>query len=153
MDRTSIASSSTAYRSAASWPGLLGLSTAVVRWLFAPRPPRRARTKPLPAPVLQFGMHVDGRAVRGTRWGHGPLVYLTPDANGRPTHSASLVRSLLTAGYGVVALEGRAQVTGLDRVLAAVTDRHGPATAVVTPADPDAGRTIAGLLAGRRFHF
>lgn len=115
MDRTSIASPSTTYRAAASWPGLLGLRTAVVRWLFAQRPPRRSRDKPLPAPVLQFGMQVDGRAVRGTRWGHGPLVYLTPDATGRPApHRWS----------------GRC-----------------------TPADPEAGRRIAGLLAGRRVRF
>lgn len=153
MDRTSIASPPTAYRAAASWPGLLGLPSAVVRWLFAPRPPRQVRAKPLPAPVLRFGMHVDGRAVRGTRWGFGPLVYLTPDATGRPTDSASLVRSLLAAGYGVVALEGRTEGTALDRVLAAVTARHGSAAAVVTPTDPDAGRTIAGLLAGRRVRF
>jgi hypothetical protein len=153
MNRTSIASSSTAYRSAASWPGLLGLRRTVVRWLFAPRPPRRVPERPLPAPVLQFGMHVDGRAVRGTRWGHGPLVYLTPDATGRPTSSTALVRSLLSAGYGVVALEGRAEGGAPDRVLAAVTERHGAATAVVAPADPDAGATIAGLLAGRRVRF
>lgn len=51
--------------------------------------------------TLRFGLSA-------LRWGRGPAVLLLHGWEGRPTQFAHLVRALVRAGYGVVALDGPA---------------------------------------------
>ncbi|MEK1905859.1 MAG: alpha/beta fold hydrolase [Pseudomonas sp.] len=51
--------------------------------------------------TLRFGLSA-------LRWGQGPAVLLLHGWEGRPTQFAHLVRALVRAGYGVVALDGPA---------------------------------------------
>ncbi|MBC9250070.1 hydrolase [Pseudomonas alcaligenes] len=51
--------------------------------------------------TLRFGLSA-------LRWGQGPAVLLMHGWEGRPTQFASLIRALVRAGYGVVALDGPA---------------------------------------------
>jgi pimeloyl-ACP methyl ester carboxylesterase len=51
--------------------------------------------------TLRFGLSA-------LRWGRGPAVLLLHDWEGRPTQFAELIRALVRAGYGVVALDGPA---------------------------------------------
>lgn len=51
--------------------------------------------------TLRFGLSA-------LRWGSGPTVLLMHGWEGRPTQFASLIRGLVDAGYGVVALDGPA---------------------------------------------
>lgn len=124
-----------------------------LHWLIHPHRTRAPREQPPPPPLLRFGLMVDGQRVHGTRWGLGsiPMVYVLPGQNQRSAPAGDLVRTLLRAGYGVVALDAPSDAVGL--ALSTVQARHGRAAAVLTPSDPDASSTIAGLLAGRRVRF
>jgi pimeloyl-ACP methyl ester carboxylesterase len=51
--------------------------------------------------TLRFGLSA-------LRWGSGPTVLLMHGWSGRPTQFALLIRGLVNAGYGVVALDGPA---------------------------------------------
>ncbi|WP_394559037.1 alpha/beta fold hydrolase [Aquipseudomonas alcaligenes] len=51
--------------------------------------------------TLRFGLSA-------LRWGQGPAVLLLHGWEGRPTQFAELIRALVRAGYGVVALDGPA---------------------------------------------
>lgn len=51
--------------------------------------------------TLRFGLSA-------LRWGQGPAVLLMHGWEGRPTQFAELIRALVRAGYGVVALDGPA---------------------------------------------
>ena len=51
--------------------------------------------------TLRFGLSA-------LRWGQGPAVLLLHGWEGRPTQFAELIRALVQAGYGVVALDGPA---------------------------------------------
>jgi pimeloyl-ACP methyl ester carboxylesterase len=51
--------------------------------------------------TLRFGLSA-------LRWGRGPAVLLLHGWEGRPTQFADLIRALVRAGYGVVALDGPA---------------------------------------------
>ncbi|WP_137972518.1 alpha/beta fold hydrolase [Pseudomonas sp. F(2018)] len=51
--------------------------------------------------TLRFGLSA-------LRWGRGPAVLLLHGWEGRPTQFAELIRALVRAGYGVVALDGPA---------------------------------------------
>ncbi|MDG9922851.1 MULTISPECIES: alpha/beta fold hydrolase [unclassified Pseudomonas] len=51
--------------------------------------------------TLRFGLSA-------LRWGQGPAVLLLHGWEGRPTQFADLIRALVRAGYGVVALDGPA---------------------------------------------
>ncbi len=142
MNRTTAARSSAANRSA-FWRYVLSpLRHLAIRGL------QRSRTAP--PPLLEFGMTVSGRPVRGARWGFGPqpVVYLLSGRRGRSASSGALVRALLAADYGVVTLDAPADV--VDLALAPVGTRHGSPAAVIDLTDPDADQTVSRLLAGRR---
>lgn len=76
----------------------------------------RAFLTPRDLPPREWELPLLGEAERITlrfglsalRWGQGPAVLLMHGWEGRPTQFADLIRALVRAGYGVVALDGPA---------------------------------------------
>lgn len=52
-----------------------------------------------------FRIQVDGDAVQGWQWGHGPEVLFVHGWNGRAGHFAPFIEPLLAAGYSVTAFD------------------------------------------------
>jgi len=77
---------------------------------------RRAFLTPHDQPPRDWELPLLGQAERITlrfglsalRWGSGPTVLLLHGWEGRPTQFAVLIKALVEAGYGVVALDGPA---------------------------------------------
>ncbi|SDI05859.1 Esterase/lipase [Pseudomonas benzenivorans] len=77
---------------------------------------RREFMTPRELPPREWELPLLGQAERITlrfglsalRWGSGPAVLLMHGWEGRPTQFAELIKTLVRAGYGVVALEGPA---------------------------------------------
>jgi pimeloyl-ACP methyl ester carboxylesterase len=127
-------------------PGL-GARWAERRWFTLPR----ARPAASPARTgaagggTAFEVTVDGRRVRGRRWGSGPLVYLVHGWGGSARQLDPLVDPLVRAGFSVVSFDAPSHgasdpgaggprsgtIPEASRALLAVVARHGPAHGVV----------------------
>ncbi|MCO6059475.1 alpha/beta hydrolase [Pseudomonas sp. MOB-449] len=71
--------------------------------------PRNLPPRDWEMPLLSSAERVTLRfGLSALRWGSGPTVLLMHGWEGRPTQFASLIGSLVAAGYGVVALDGPA---------------------------------------------
>ncbi|MGH3362999.1 MAG: alpha/beta hydrolase [Nocardioides sp.] len=111
-------------------------------WFRIPAAPQREVDLP---PGSPFEVESQGRTVRGTVWGEGPVVYLVHGWGGRGTDLAPFVRPLLEHGRRVVTFDapshgvsdagalGRRRTHGVEvgRAFDAVAARFGPAEAVV----------------------
>ena len=111
------------------------------RWWFA------LPTSPigdLPPGSTPFEVESQGSAIRGHRWGSGPVVYLVHGWGGNETQLAKLVPPLVAAGFTVVthdapshgtsdpgAVAGQSHAVEMGHALDAVAAVHGPAHAVV----------------------
>jgi pimeloyl-ACP methyl ester carboxylesterase len=107
--------------------------------------PPRVRTSVDVAVGTPFATSADGRTVRGSVWGEGPLFYLVHGWAGDSRQLAPLVEPLVAAGHRVVAFDGpshgrsdpggsgpgRSHAVEFANALAAVAAVHGPARAVV----------------------
>ena len=107
-------------------------------------PSARPRDADLP-PGSCFEVESQGRTVRGTAWGEGPVVYLVHGWGGRGADLAAYVRPLLAHGRRVVTFDapshgssdagalGPRRTHGVEfgRAFDAVVARFGPAEAVV----------------------
>ncbi len=71
--------------------------------------PRVSAPRDWELPVLEQGERITLRfGLSALRWGMGPTVLLMHGWEGRPTQFAGLIKSLVGAGYSVVALDGPA---------------------------------------------
>jgi alpha-beta hydrolase superfamily lysophospholipase len=71
--------------------------------------PRNLPPKPWELPLLAKAERITLRfGLSALRWGQGPAVLLMHGWEGRPTQFATLIETLVQAGYTVVALEGPA---------------------------------------------
>lgn len=116
----------------------------VAQGLWFAAPPRMT-AHPVPEGGQAFEVLAQGHVVRGTAWGHGPVVYLVHGWGGRGSQFGSLVEPLVQAGHRVVMFDAPAHgdsehgpagpraTNGMEfaRALDAVFCRFGPAEAVV----------------------
>lgn len=120
----------------------LGTRWATRRWLTVPR----FRGRPVPVAAGEpVTVDVDGRAVTGTAWGDGPVVYLVHGWGGARTQLHGFVAPLVAAGYRVVAHDAlshgtsaagrlgprRTTIPEMATALTTVAAAHGPAHAVI----------------------
>jgi pimeloyl-ACP methyl ester carboxylesterase len=127
-------------------PGL-GARWAERRWFTLPRArpaASPARTGPAGGGTA-FEVTVDGRRVRGRRWGSGPVVYLVHGWGGSARQLDPLVGPLVSAGFSVVSFDAPSHgasdpgaggprsgtIPEASKALHAVVARHGPAHGVV----------------------
>jgi pimeloyl-ACP methyl ester carboxylesterase len=75
------------------------------RLWFTPPPPIPLHRLAQPPPGEETGVELDGRTLRATAWGSGPLVLLVHGWGGRSEQLAALVGPLAAAGHRVVALD------------------------------------------------
>jgi pimeloyl-ACP methyl ester carboxylesterase len=113
----------------------------VERWFFTP--PRKRlpdEVKSLLGDARRFTLTVEGRRVVGWTWGDGPTVYLVHGWGSAGGRLSAFVTPLVEAGHRVVTWDapghgesgrGRSSAPEFARALRAVTERHGPAHAVV----------------------
>jgi hypothetical protein len=83
-------------------PGV-GERWAARLWFTAP-PPLPLDRLPVPPPGEEVGVELDGRRLRATAWGSGPLVLLLHGWGGRSEQLGAFVAPLVAAGHRVVAL-------------------------------------------------
>ncbi len=84
-------------------PGV-GERWAARLWFTAP-PPLPLDRLPVPPPGEEVGVELDGRRLRATAWGAGPLVLLLHGWGGRSEQLGAFVAPLVAAGHRVVALD------------------------------------------------
>jgi pimeloyl-ACP methyl ester carboxylesterase len=132
-------------------------------WFTIPR--GAATTHPArPDGGAAFEVAVDGRWLRGRRWGHGDPVYLVHGWGGSGAQLDALVVPLVQAGFSVVSFDapshgasdpgpsGRRSSTILEfaQALRAVAARHGHPYGVVAHSAGATAAAVAALVAGRR---
>lgn len=119
----------------------LGSRLAHRLWFTAPpRPPR----DPLPDGGQPFTIAWQGRTIRGTVWGCGPVVYLVHGWGGRGSQLAGFVEPLVALGHSVVMFDApghgdsddgpsgrRTHAVEFGQVLDEVFTRFGPAETVI----------------------
>jgi pimeloyl-ACP methyl ester carboxylesterase len=107
--------------------------------------PRRRPAPPLAAGGTPFRLTVGGRAIVGTTWGEGPVIYLVHGWAGRADDLAAFVPALVAGGHRVVAFDAPshgasdpgasgARSSSLPEfvdALDAVISTHGPARAII----------------------
>jgi pimeloyl-ACP methyl ester carboxylesterase len=122
----------------------LGARLAQRIWFTLPRT-RPPSTNRYAAGGEPFTLAVGGRAVAGTAWGQGPVVYLVHGWAGRSGDMAAFVPALVARGHRVVAFDApshgasapgafgprSSSLPEFVDTLAAVIDAHGPAHAIV----------------------
>lgn len=124
----------------------VGAAWAERLWFTLPKVPASARRTRVGLPPGEtFTADLDGRAIRGTVWGAGPLVYLVHGWGGWGLQLAAYVSPLVAAGFRVVAYDALSHGTSdpgkdgprstalpeMSDGLRAVVAQHGPAYAVV----------------------
>ncbi len=75
------------------------------RLWFTPPPPIPLDRLAQPPPGEETGVELDGRTLRATAWGSGPLVLLVHGWGGRSEQLAALVGPLTASGHRVVAFD------------------------------------------------
>lgn len=123
----------------------LGARRAERIWFTLPAAGDAGRPPAPPAPAQRFRLDVDGHAVAGTVWGHGPAVYLVHGWAGHAGQLTAFVPPLVARGYRVVAFDapshgasapGRygprsSSVPEFATALTAVVSAQGPARAII----------------------
>jgi pimeloyl-ACP methyl ester carboxylesterase len=124
----------------------VGAAWAEKLWFTLPKVPASARRARVGLPPGEaFTASLDGRAIRGTVWGSGPVVYLVHGWGGWGLQLAAYVSPLVDAGFRVVAYDALSHgasdpgkdgpgVTALPEIsdsLRAVLRQHGPAYAAI----------------------
>ncbi|MPZ62463.1 MAG: alpha/beta fold hydrolase [Propionibacteriales bacterium] len=151
-------------------PGL-GARLAEELWFRVPGPaPVGVPGPSAPGAGTPFEVSWQGHAVRGRRWGEGPVVYLVHGWGGHAGQLASFVGPLVGAGFSAVAYDGpshgdsdpgpfgrgKGSVVELGQALDAVFARFGPAHAVVAHSMGAMSSVLAlrdGWLGARRLAF
>lgn len=89
--------------------GLLAPHALARTWRRAFMTPRRLPPRAWELPLLEQAERITLRfGLSALRWGSGPAVLLMHGWEGRPTQFAELIKVLVKAGYGVVALDAPA---------------------------------------------
>lgn len=89
--------------------GLLAPHALASTWRRAFMTPRRLPPRDWELPLLEQAERITLRfGLSALRWGSGPAVLLMHGWEGRPTQFAELIKVLVKAGYGVVALDAPA---------------------------------------------
>ena len=106
----------------------------------APRSPVTARGRQFLATGRRFEIRVNGRRVVGWCWGDGNPVYLVHGWGGSAGRMHTLAQPIVNAGHTVIMFDapghghsghGMSSMPEFARALMAVSDRYGPAHAVV----------------------
>jgi len=123
----------------------LGSRWAVELWCTPPVLESSLRMPPGVSPGRPIEAYWDGHRVAGEEWGEGPPIYLVHGWGGQRAHLAVFVKTLVEAGYRVVAFDlpshnesdpgalapGRTTAIECANAIAAMIGTHGPAHAVV----------------------